>query len=547
MSKRNLVKLGLPTSKGFWLGLFVSTLQGISAVALLATSAWLISRAAEMPPVLYLQLAVVGVRGFALGRAFFRYVERLLLHDAAFRQLAMLRPRVFKSLIPFAPAGFASFRSGEMLSRITSDVDEMQFLPLRVVSPLVQSAIVSILSVVGLAILVPNAAALLGATCLIAFFVAIPISGLIARKTDANNASQRAALSVETLKLFESLDELRAFGWSQSQLQRIEFAESQLAGSAKKSAWSQGMQQASFALLSVIATVGSAFFAADAFSAGRIAGVWLAVVTLLPLAVFDVLQVVQPMASAWQRYLVAAERVAEVLEAKTPDHLRSEELDRNQSIAPFETLQLNQASIGYGGAAVVSGLSLDLRAGEVLALTGASGAGKSSVALAIAGFLALESGSYSYNGADATKISAESLRTKICYLQQHPTVFAGDVIANLKVAKPDASDNEMIEVLSRVKLWSMLEAREGLQTDLGELGRAISGGEAARLALARALLLDFDVLIFDEPTANLDFENGQSLTKEIISLTKSRPHRAAIIISHDTDVAALADRTQRIG
>ena len=235
-----LVNLGLPRSRGFWLGLLVASLQAVSAVALLATSAWLISRAAEMPPVLYLQLAVVGVRGFALGRAFFRYVERIMLHDAAFRQLAQMRPRVFASLIAFAPAAFGRLRSAELLSHITSDVDELQFLPLRVISPLVQSAIVTILSVVGLSLLVPQAALVLAITCLLAFFVAMPLSGWSARRTNATNAGERALLSAETLKLFESLDELRAFGWAGSQLDQIEQAQSKLANSAKSAAWSQG-------------------------------------------------------------------------------------------------------------------------------------------------------------------------------------------------------------------------------------------------------------------------------------------------------------------
>ena len=545
MSNFRLIKLGLPATKGFWLGLFVSTLQGISAVALLATSAWLISRAAEMPPVLYLQLAVVGVRGFALGRAFFRYVERVLLHDAAFKQLAQLRPRVFAALIPFSPVGYGSIRSGEMLSRVTSDVDELQFLPLRVISPLIQSALVTTLSVIGLALLVPNAAAVLGLACLLAFFVAVPISGLLARRADVQNASQRATLSVETLKLFESLDELRAFGWASNQIESISAAETAMAKSAKVSAWSLGLQQAGFALLSVFATACNAYFAADAFAAGQIAGVWVAVVTLLPLAVFDVLQVVQPVASAWQRYLVSAERVNEVLEAKIPDHLRVS--NDEVILSDFESLKLKGASFSYGEAPVVADLDLELHAGEVLALTGASGAGKSTVALALAGFLAVDAGTYRFNGKDVSQTNADALRDKIAYLQQHPTIFAGDVVANLKVAKPDASYEEMIDVLRRVHLWSMFEVRDGLNTDLGELGRAISGGEAARLALARALLVDFDVLIFDEPTANLDFENGQSLMKELVALAKSRSHRAVVVISHDSDVAALADRVQKIG
>ena len=553
MFRRNLglVRLGMPRTKGFWLGLFVASLQAISAVALLATSAWLISRAAEMPPVLYLQLAVVGVRGFALGRAFFRYVERILLHDAAFKQLAETRPRVFAALIPFAPAGFGKLRAGELLSRITSDVDELQFLPLRVLSPLVQSAIVAVLSVVGLSLLVPEAALTLAIACFLAFFVALPVSGWSARRADAQIADDRAALSSETLKLFESLDEFRSFGWAGAQLSEISKAEAKLAVAARATAWSQGTGQALFALLSIGATTASAYFAATAFDAGQIAGVWVAVVALLPLAVFDVLQTVQPVASAWRRYLVSASRVQEVLGAELPRYLPEVSTSPSHSateteIKPFESLELIGASIAYDTEAVVKNLNLKVSAGEVVALSGRSGAGKSSVGLVLAGFLSLQSGSYLYNAVDASELATSTLRTKVAYLQQHPTIFDGDVIANLRVASPEATEAEMIAVLERVGLWQMLESREGLQTHLGELGRALSGGESARLALARALLFDFDVLVFDEPTANLDYETANALMTDLLAMAKSRSNRAVILISHDVDLVARADKVVQL-
>ena len=545
-----LVRLGLPRSKSFKLGLLVAALQSISAVALLATSAWLISRAAEMPPVLFLQLAVVGVRGFALGRAFFRYVERLLLHDAAFRQLEQLRPRVFSALIPLAPAGFGSLKSGELLGRITSDVDELQFLPLRIVSPLIQSVAVTVLSIVGLAFLAPNASWVVAVTALLAFFVALPLAGWSARKTDTDTAGQRSDLSSEILKLFESLDEFRAFSWASPQLERISRAEQKLATSAKSSAWSQGVGQASFGALSMFATVGSAFFAAQAFANGQLQGVWIAVVTLLPLAIFDVLQGVHPVASAWQRYIVSAKRVAEVLDSPLPAFLREATPSKTVGLngyAPFKSLELKSASISYGqNQLAVKNFNLTLKSGEVIALTGASGAGKSSIALVLAAFLKLDSGSYSFNHVDSASIDPEHLRTRVGYLQQHPTIFAGNVTANLRIAKPEASDAEMIAVLKTVSLWSMFEARQGLQTELAELGRAISGGEIARLALARALLVDFDVLIFDEPTANLDFQTASDLVTDLVALAKSREHRAVIIISHDADVISRAERVVTI-
>ena len=178
---RRLIRLGLPNTRIFYLGLFISLLQAVSAVALLATSAWLISRASEQPPVMYLMIAVVGVRGFALGRAAFRYGERILLHDAAFKMLATTRPGIFEKLIPLSPAGLGDSSHGQVMSKVVADVDELQNLPLRVIAPIFQSFTVSILTVLGLALLLPSAALSLFLALLATFLIAMPLSGLVSR------------------------------------------------------------------------------------------------------------------------------------------------------------------------------------------------------------------------------------------------------------------------------------------------------------------------------------------------------------------------------
>ncbi|MCU1424116.1 MAG: cydC, partial [Microbacteriaceae bacterium] len=150
-----VLRLAQPGARRFLPGLLLGMLASGSAVALLATSAWLITRAAEQPPILFLGFAVVGVRAFALGRAFFRYLERLVTHDAAFRSLAVLRTGVFRRLVPLAPDGLGGTRRGDLLTRLVSDVDQLQDLPLRVVQPLATSLVVVVLSVVGVSLLLP--------------------------------------------------------------------------------------------------------------------------------------------------------------------------------------------------------------------------------------------------------------------------------------------------------------------------------------------------------------------------------------------------------
>ena len=184
--------MGLPKTSQFKIGLFVAVLQAIFSVALLATSAWLISRAAEQPPIMYLSIAVVGVRGFAVGRSAGRYAERILLHDSAFKMLKLERPRILEKLIPFAPAGMPD--RGATISRLVNDVDELQNLPIRVIAPVVQSMVVSILAVFGVMLLLPSAALVLLSTLLASFFLAFPLSAWASARADSTSAKTKSEL-----------------------------------------------------------------------------------------------------------------------------------------------------------------------------------------------------------------------------------------------------------------------------------------------------------------------------------------------------------------
>jgi ATP-binding cassette subfamily C protein CydC len=163
-------------------------------------------------------IAVVGVRGFALGRAGFRYGERLMLHDAAFRKLSEIRPKIFEKLIPFLPAGLGAERRGDTITRVGADVDELQNLPLRVISPIFQSALVSVFAVIGLGLLLPSAAVALLLFLLAAFFFAMPLSGFISKVSDLERATVNAKLATQSIEVLEHLDVLTAYGWLSSKL-----------------------------------------------------------------------------------------------------------------------------------------------------------------------------------------------------------------------------------------------------------------------------------------------------------------------------------------
>lgn len=543
---KRLITLGLPRDAYFSWGLVVSALQGLSAVALLAVSAWLISRAAEVSSIVYLGIAIVGVRGFAVGRATFRYFERLLLHESAFRMLASRRPELFEKLAPFIPAGMARVGRGEAMARVVNDVDELQNLSLRVVAPLVQSLVVSVASVFFIWLLLPEAGLALLLVLLAAFIVAIPVSSKFSSQSDRSAAPLRARISNLSLDLLENLDAYIAYGWVEAKRVEINSVEFELRKSIAKSAVSNGFGISLFTLLSTSAVLAGAWFGGVAVSNQSVPGASLAVFVLLPLAIFEVVQTAQPTLSAYRKYKVSAERVSELLDREVPRALQFETGDR--VLEHFESIELRSVSITYPETLepVLENFDLTIRPGESVMLCGESGAGKSSVALLLASLIKPSSGAFLINGEPAGVFDPATVRRIVGLVEQNPMVFLGDVRANLLLAKPGASDAELKNVLGQVGLWSMFTDREGLNTQLGDRGVLISGGEAQRLALARAILAQFEVLILDEPTANVDSDTAGTLIADMLRVARGSEDRAVVLISHEERFRALVDRSVKV-
>ncbi len=533
------IEFGLPRSQKYLTSLLVSVVQGLSAVALLATSAWLISRAAQQPAIMYLSIAIVGVRTFALARASLRYAERWLSHDAVLRETGNRRAAVFSRMIDFAPAGFGKQSISDLGTRVVADVEETQNLGLRVISPLIQSVVVSLISTIVFAFMLPAAAGVMSALLLLAFVVALPLSALIARRADSRSASERAQLATKTGRLLENLELLSAYGWTPHAFEDIESAQTALAKSSRLQAISLGFAQAIFSFGAAASAVVAAVIGASEIANNHYDAVMLAVFALLPLAVFDVASAAQPIIGVWRRYRASADRLIEVVERELPDELK---FAGTNDMAELKTLELSGAEAGYPGSeSVLRNFSLKIKRGEVIALVGPSGSGKSTIALLMAGLLKLRKGDLKLNGISADHYSVASIHKRVGYLEQNPAIFNSSVRVNLKIAKPDATDDELISVLRSVSLWSMFSKREGLETVVGERGVLISGGEAQRLALARALLADFTLILLDEPTANVDEAQSMSLVKELIKVAKGN-QRMLVLITHDNKLAELADR-----
>lgn len=541
---REVLRGALPPARRFWPALATGFATEAAAVALLACSAWLIVRASEQPAVMYVMAAVVGVRAFAIARAVFRYLERLTSHDAALRQLATTRTDLVRRLIPLAPDGLGRVRRGSALSALVDDVDDLQNLPLRVVEPLVASATVALASVVFVATVSwPAALTLLG--CLaVAAAAATGWGWLAGARAERTIAPLRARLADAVADHLGSLDVLLAFGAEAISRERIEAADRDLRRAVVRRA---GAQAGSTAIVSLAA--GAASILAVAVTAPDVAtlgGPWLAVAVLVPMAVFEVFTTVPLAAASWRQVRASAERIADTVPSDIPAGLVSSAVvPTGTAPALGDGLHLRGVSVSWPGAAspALSDLDLDVRPGERVLVVGSSGAGKSTLAHALVRFLDVDGG-YRIGRTDVRDLAPDDVRLTVGLCEQQPMLFDEDIRQNLLFARDTASDAELEAVLDRVGLGPWLRERGGLDARVGEQGSLVSGGQAQRIALARALLHGFPVLVLDEPTAGVDPAASDALLRDMLAAVDDE--RAVVLISHVRVPAELVDRTVRI-
>ncbi|MDF2556088.1 MAG: ABC-type transport system [Microbacterium sp.] len=288
MRTADVLRSAQPPLRRFWGPLAAGFGTAVSAVALLAASAWLITRSAEQPAVMYITAVVVAVRAFALGRGVFRYLERLTGHDATLGRLATVRADLVRRIVPLAPDGLGGARRGALLSRLVDDVDELQNLPLRVVMPLGVAGLASLASVVFTAFLSPVAAATLGACLIAAFALAVWVGWLAGARAERQIAPLRSRLADALVDELTSLDVLAAFGATDASHARVRAADQALRAATVRRAGAQGLTSGAVSFLAGIASLAALLVALPALGDGSLTGPALAVVVLLPMAVFEI-------------------------------------------------------------------------------------------------------------------------------------------------------------------------------------------------------------------------------------------------------------------
>ncbi len=518
------------------LATLLGALAAASGVALTATAGGLIVRAAEQPPVLMLILAIVGVRAFGIARPVLRYAERLVGHAATLRMLAEERARVYDDLVPLVPGRLGPHR-GDLLARVVDDVDAVLDEQLRVRLPVLTGSLVVAGATVFTALVSPVAVLPVLGSALVGGAAALGLSWWTARRAEAAFVRERGALSALVGSVLDGAPDLVAWQAAGRAADAVRAVAVRLARAAGRAAGGAALGRAVATLAAGVGVVAVLLVAA-----GTTSGPMLALLGLLPLALLDVLL---PLADAGQlavRTRAARERLAAL--ACTEPAVT----DPAEPVAagPGRDLAVERVHAGWGEETVLRDVDLGLPAGSRVAVVGPSGSGKSTLVALLLRFLDPQRGSVALDGRRLDRLALSDVRARIGLVDDDPHVFASTLRENLRLALPGADDAELLAALDRARLtpW-VAQLPEGLDTFLGDGHADVSGGERARIGVARALLGDRRVLVLDEPTAHLDSGTAEALAADVLGT--SADGRSVVWVTHGRAGLDRVDRVLRLG
>ncbi|NRQ50228.1 thiol reductant ABC exporter subunit CydC [Aeromicrobium stalagmiti] len=521
-------------TRRLWWGRLFGVLSQLAGIGLLLVSAWLIVRAAERPPVLYLMVAIVAVRFFGLSRALLRYVERLLTHDAAFSRVTEARIAVYRDLDRVAPAGMPAHRRGDLVSRVVSDVDAIQDRVLRLRGPWIIALVSCGVTIAVVGLIDPVAGIVLTASTVVSMLVVRVVVPWSVRRAGSLTAQWRGDLAADVSQAVLAAPDLVAYGATDVLRAATHRSTGALAGAQRRAAVMTGLGEA---LVLVATGVAMALIAAGA---DGLAPVLLGVVLLAPLAL------VEPLTA-----LTDAERLRPEIEGaeRRLDELRSAadaiaDPARPMPLPASYDLVARDLAIGWTST-LVDGIDLDLPAGAVVGLRGPSGSGKSTLAQTLVRLVEPRGGQVLLGGVDVRDLAAADVRSVVGYLGQDEIVFDTTIRENLRIADPDATEAQMLAAVATAGLGDFVASLpDGLDTTVGERGNRLSGGERQRLCLARLVLGGHRVLVVDEPTEHLDASAGEALMDDLLRLA---PGRSLVVISHSPSVLGRLDHVVSLG
>ena len=543
--------LGLTAGQRRWIavGALLGFLAVGSNVALMAVSAYLISKAALVSNVADVALAITAVRVLAIGRAALRYFERTVTHRATFAILADLRVWFFASIEPLAPARLATRRSGDLLTRIVGDIETLEDFYVRVVLPPIVAGLVALFAAVGLGVLDVTLGLTLAAF-LVASGIVLPLIGRrLSRDPGAVAIAKRGEFGATLVDGINGLADLVALDRAAAHRDRVLALGTGLDAAGERLALVRSATSATASMLAGLAGVTVLAIGIGLVEAGRLDPVFLAALPLVALASFEVIGPLAQAFASWDSNKAAAERLFELTDARPevadPAPATGPAIASAPTTAPGIEIRGLRFRYGPDEPHVIDGLDLSIAPGTSFAIVGPSGSGKSTIVNLLLRFWEYDEGEIRIGGREIRGDRAEDIRRLLSVVPQDVHLFDATIRDNLAVADADVTDERIEEACRLAQVHAFIETLpQGYETRVGENGVLLSGGERQRLAIARAIIKDAPILILDEATANLDVETEAAL---LDSLAPFMVGRTTIVISHRMSVAARTDRQLVLG
>ena len=526
--KQTLIKILKLLSHYKWWMLLASLMGFLtigSSIGLLMTSAYVIAKAALHPHIGELSIAIVGVRFFGISRGLLRYAERLFSHEVTFNLLAKFRVWFFKSIEPLVPSKTGKFTSGDLLARVVSDVESLEHVFIRVLSPpFVAFAI---------GVLVSAIFAFFNVVFVIAFLVPYLLAGVgvpyltykLSAKYGEDIILLRARLTELSLDGIEGKNELIFFGKVENHNSEFNEVNRRLIKLQRKMKLISGMNESLIGLSMNIAVIIIFITSIPLVQNGLINGISLSVLTLGTMVAFEAVLPIPLALQYLNSSIKAGDRLFQITEQTIED-------EKNKSPnLNGDNIELKNVCFSYReNEEVLKEISIKIDTNEKIAIIGGSGAGKSSIINLLLNFWKTNSGSITIDNIDYNEISEEEIRAEYSVIPQKVFLFSDTIKGNLLIAKPDATDEDLWNVLQKAELKYLVESLPNkLDTWIGNQGKQLSGGERKRIAIARAILKDSNIFICDEITADLDSVNEMNIINTIHSVTKEK---SLIYITH---------------